>query len=190
MDCWKGFFCLVNQLLIRQIDKYENLTTFCFSRIFFSNLKEMTWGRVVKKRVRDRAHNLLRLKILKDSSPRSWSRCWEKWERLFVWLDPGLTRRCHCLGHLLLLKPNKQTSLLLVLRYPINTLSTSVLKVPLFTTHDLLCLLWQSSLYSGILRELHRWEIQRCHTEQCQHIWGVEERQDTILRWCNEGQTD
>jgi hypothetical protein len=46
-----------------------------------------------------------------------------------------------CLDHLLLLKPNKRNSLHLVLRYSISTLSTSVLNVPLFTTHDLLCLL-------------------------------------------------
>ena len=49
--------------------------------------------------------------------------------------------------------PNKGNSLLLVLRYPIPTLSTSVLNVPLFTTHYLLCLLWQSSPFSGILMQ-------------------------------------
>ncbi len=69
-------------------------------------------------------------------------------------LDPGLARRRHFLGHLLLLKSNKRNSLLLVLRYPIVTLSTSVLNVALFTTLDLLRLLWQSSPYSGILTQL------------------------------------
>jgi hypothetical protein len=72
---------------------------------------------------------------------------------VIVLLDPRLARRNHCLGHLFLLKPNKFNSLLLVLRYPIVTLSTSVLNVPLFTRHDLLCLLWQSSPYSGILTQ-------------------------------------
>ncbi len=45
---------------------------------------------------------------LKDNSVWPWSRCWERWARLFVCLDPGLPRRSHCLSHLLLLKPNKR----------------------------------------------------------------------------------
>ncbi len=93
------------------------------------------------------------MQSLKDSSARPWSRCWEKWAQLFVRLDPGLARRRHRLGHLLLLKPNKRNSLLLVLRYPIATLSTSVFNVPLFTSHVLQRLLWQSSPYSGILTQ-------------------------------------
>ena len=123
---------------------------------------------------------IVKMQSLTNSSERLWSRCWkilwevgtviwrktlcvcdhvagkyyEKWTRLFVVrLDPGLARRRHCLGHLWLLKRNKRNSLLVVLRYPRATHSTSVLNVPLFTTHVLLCLLWQSSPYCGILMQ-------------------------------------
>ena len=54
-----------------------------------------------------RDHNLLRYKVwniaLCDCDHDAGKYC-EKWSRLFVRLDPGLTRRRHCLGHFLLLK--------------------------------------------------------------------------------------
>ncbi len=95
---------------------------------------------------------------LKDSSARPWSRCWEKWAHPRPWTRPSAP----LFGHLLLLKPNKGNSLLLVLRYPIDTLITSVLNVPLFTTHVLLRLLWQSSPFSGILMQL-TYSLTGCH---------------------------
>ncbi len=33
--------------------------------------------------------------------------------------------------------------------------------------------------------EIHRFEI-NCDTHQCEHIWGVQERQVVILRWCSD----
>ena len=47
----------------------------------------------------------------------------------------------------------KRKVLLLVSWYPTTTLSTSVLNDPSFTTHDLLCLLCQSSPYTEILTQ-------------------------------------
>jgi len=97
-----------------------------------------------------RAHSPVEMQSLKDSSARPWSRCWEKRARLpRPWTRPSAPYS----AILLLLKPKQTDSLLLVLRYPIATLSTSVLNIPLFTTHYLLRLLWQSSPFSGILMQ-------------------------------------